>query len=105
MNYKFDYSSNWNTDKIEKFVLSFPEKPTINQVKEALKEVKARYKEGSNVNLYNPVKGIIYYSVIGWTATYNVVLTDDKDEQFLRPFADEPTGKYAKGRRVFTIKS
>lgn len=101
--YSYDFKISYKTDKIEKLVLSFELKPTIAQVKKALSEIKNRFREGSEYNLFNPIKGYIYYSVYGWTSTVNVILTEDKSEKFDRPQPDEPTGKYTRASKIIAL--
>lgn len=99
-----NYNFNWLNEQVIELEISFNEQPTINQIKESLKDIKNKYRIGSIFNTFNPVKGIIYYSVFGWTGTYNVKLTIDDNIDYSKPFTDEPIVKnMSKPRRQFKL--
>lgn len=92
----------WKGDNIAALEILFKAKPTEKEVRKALKELQAKYREGSEYNTARFSHCTVYFSVFGWDSNWCAYF-DMEGKYFERPATDEPTGKYSKPRYSFKL--
>ena len=92
-NIDFKFDNEWNLSIIE---LKFDKKPTKKTLLKELKNVKNKYDNGSEFNLFEPKYILSYPFCSGWNSGYRVIFSKIENLEYLKKRQFDETNGFRK---------